>query len=99
MPETLSAPVRPERIRPINGCGDTAPGPVLYWMSRDQRAADNWALLHAQGEALARGVPLVTVFCLAPVFLGGTLRQAGAGTPNAQDCRCADEPDRQASYR
>jgi deoxyribodipyrimidine photo-lyase len=46
-------------------------------MSRDQRAADNWALLHAQREALARGVPLVTAFCLAPVFLGAALRQYG----------------------
>jgi len=22
--------------------------PVVYWMSRDQRADDNWALLYAQ---------------------------------------------------
>ncbi|MEI8121204.1 MAG: glycosyltransferase family 2 protein [bacterium] len=43
MPETPSAPVCPERIRPMNGCGDTAPDPVLYWMSRDQRAADTAA--------------------------------------------------------
>jgi deoxyribodipyrimidine photo-lyase len=59
----------------MNRCGDTAPGLVLYWMSRDPRAADNWALLHAQREALTRGVPLVTAFCLVPVFLGATLRQ------------------------
>jgi deoxyribodipyrimidine photolyase len=59
MPETPSAAVRPERIRPMNRCEDTAPGPVLHWMSRDQRAADNWALLHAQREAMARGVPLM----------------------------------------
>jgi len=44
-------------------------------MSRDQRAADNWALVHAQREALAHGTPLVTAFCLAPDFLGATLRQ------------------------
>ncbi|MBM4164625.1 MAG: deoxyribodipyrimidine photolyase, partial [Lentisphaerae bacterium] len=77
MPETPSTPVRPERIRPLNRFVDTAPGPVLYWMSRDQRAADNWAILHAQAEALTRGVPLVTAFCLAPAFLGATLRQYG----------------------
>ena len=44
-------------------------------MSRDQRVADNWALLHAQEEALARQAPLAVVFCLAPAFLGATLRQ------------------------
>jgi deoxyribodipyrimidine photo-lyase len=49
-------------------------GPVLYWMSRDQRADDNWALLFAQAEALERRVPLGVVFCLAPTFLGATAR-------------------------
>jgi deoxyribodipyrimidine photo-lyase len=44
-------------------------------MSRDQRARDNWALLFAQDTALAVGRPLVTVFCLAPSFLGATVRQ------------------------
>lgn len=44
-------------------------------MSRDQRAADNWALIHAQREAWLREAPLVTAFCLAPRFLGATLRQ------------------------
>jgi deoxyribodipyrimidine photo-lyase len=68
-------PIRAERIHPLNQRPPAAEGPVLYWMSRDQRAADNWALLHAQREALIRGAPLVTVFCLAPDFLGATLRQ------------------------
>ena len=52
-------------------------GPVIYWMSRDQRAQDNWALLHAQDLARAKGTPLAVVFCLAPSFLGATLRQYG----------------------
>lgn len=77
MRKVLPPTLRPERIRSLNGCGEAAPGPVLYWMSRDQRADDNWALLHAQREACTRGVPLVTAFCLAPVFLGATLRQYG----------------------
>jgi deoxyribodipyrimidine photolyase len=51
------------------------PGPVLCWLSRDQRVADNWALIHAQREALIRQAPLVTIFCLAPGFLGAPLRQ------------------------
>jgi deoxyribodipyrimidine photo-lyase len=46
-------------------------------MSRDQRVADNWALLHAQSLALQRQVPLAVVFTLAPGFLGATRRQYG----------------------
>ena len=54
-----------------------APGAAVYWMSRDQRVADNWALLHAQSLALARQAPLAVVFTLADSFLGATLRQFG----------------------
>lgn len=49
-------------------------GPVVYWMSRDMRINDNWALLHAQDLALALESPLVVVFCLTAPFLGATLR-------------------------
>jgi deoxyribodipyrimidine photo-lyase len=51
------------------------PGPVAYWMSRDQRVADNWALLHARDLARHQGAPLAVVFALAPGFLGATIRQ------------------------
>jgi len=51
------------------------PGPVVYWMSRDQRVADNWALLFAQELALQRKDPLIVAFCLVPTFLGATMRQ------------------------
>ena len=50
-------------------------GPVVYWMSRDQRVADNWALLYAQELARVRRVPLAVAFTLAPRFLDATLRQ------------------------
>ena len=50
---------------------------VVYWMSRDQRAEDNWALLHAQHLAEQKGYGLAVVFCLVPKFLGATLRQYG----------------------
>ena len=50
-------------------------GPVLYWMSRDQRVKDNWALLYAQELALNLKRPLWVVFSLAPRFLKATLRQ------------------------
>lgn len=57
--------------------GDSPPGPVVYWMSRDQRANDNWALLFAQNMALERRSPLCVVFCLVPEFLGATIRHYG----------------------
>ena len=62
------------RVRPLNEARP-GQGPVVYWMSRDQRVRDNWALLYAQELALSLGQPLGVVFCLAPAFLGATLRQ------------------------
>ena len=50
-------------------------GCVIYWMQRDQRITDNWALLYAQECALAMQQPLLVVFCLVPYFLGATIRQ------------------------
>jgi deoxyribodipyrimidine photo-lyase len=50
-------------------------GPVAYWMSRDQRVEDNWALLFSQHLALEAKVPLLVTFCLVPRFLGATVRQ------------------------
>jgi deoxyribodipyrimidine photo-lyase len=48
---------------------DIRPGPVVYWMSRDQRVNDNWAMLFAQEQAIRTKSPLVVVFCLVPSFL------------------------------
>jgi len=50
-------------------------GPVIYWMSRDQRINDNWALLYAQQLALEKNRSLAVVFNLVPIFLDATLRQ------------------------
>lgn len=50
-------------------------GPVVYWINRDRRRDDNWAMLYAQQVALERKVPLIAVFCLVPTFLDATLRQ------------------------
>ena len=49
-------------------------GPVVYWMSRDQRVRDNWALLFAQEIALERKDSLTVLFCLVPRFLDATIR-------------------------
>jgi len=64
------------RVRLLNEC-EERPGSVVYWMSRDQRARDNWALIFAQELALRWRQPLAVVFCLVPRFLGATIRQYG----------------------
>ena len=51
------------------------PGPVIYWMSRDQRVEDNWALICAQKIAFKKQVPLIVVFCVVPEFLNATNKQ------------------------
>lgn len=65
----MRARVDQRRIRSLNEEPIRMRGPVVYWMSRDQRADDNWALLYAQELALASKVPLVVSFCLAPKYL------------------------------
>ena len=57
--------------------GKTIEGPVLYWMSRDQRVQDNWALLYGQRLALKKKCSFAVAFCLVPEFLGATIRQYG----------------------
>lgn len=52
----------------------TGPGPVIYWMSREQRAHDNWGLLLAQQKGLELQRPLVVVFCLTTSYPGANLR-------------------------
>ena len=54
--------------------GQCGKGPVVYWMSRDQRMGDNWALLWAQQEALIHQKGLLVVFCMIPNYPGATLR-------------------------
>lgn len=59
--------VNPKRIRAIRG--GEARGPVIYWMSRDQRVSDNWALLYSLEMARRLNGSLAVAFCLAPRFL------------------------------
>jgi deoxyribodipyrimidine photo-lyase len=49
-------------------------GSVVYVMAREQRVADNWALLHAATLAEQRAVPFVVLFALAPMFNNGSAR-------------------------
>ncbi|MFP4672860.1 MAG: deoxyribodipyrimidine photo-lyase [Desulfohalobiaceae bacterium] len=66
--------IDPARIQALNQA-EPGQGPVLYWMSREQRIQDNWALLLAQNLALEAGQGLAVMFCLQPSFLGATWRQ------------------------
>lgn len=68
--------VKSDRIRVLQE-KHTGKGPVVYWMSRDQRISDNWALLYAQEIAKKKTEPLMVVFCLVSDFLNATMRQYG----------------------
>lgn len=88
--------VNPSRVRLLSenkpAAAAAASGPVILWMSRDQRIDDNWALLFAAQLAAAGGtnapasstssssaspVPLAVAFNLVPAFLGAGARQFG----------------------
>jgi len=68
--------INEKRIRLLQK-GIETNGPVVYWMSRDQRVNDNWALLFAQKLALANKRSLVVTFNLVSDFLEATIRQYG----------------------
>jgi deoxyribodipyrimidine photo-lyase len=50
-------------------------GPVIYWMQREQRVNDNWALIYAYERAVENNQSLIVVFNLVDNFLLATLRQ------------------------
>jgi len=55
--------------------GKLSNAPVVYWMQRDQRVHDNWALIYAQEIAIKIEQPLYVLFNLVPKFLDATFRQ------------------------
>jgi len=66
--------VNSHRIKPINRIEFSGKG-VCYWMQRDKRVADNWALLHAQDLALKYKVPLYVCFTYLGKFKEANIRQ------------------------
>ncbi len=68
--------INEKRVRLLQK-GNETNGPIVYWMSRDQRVHDNWALLFAQKLALEKKKSLVAIFNLVPDFLEATIRQYG----------------------
>jgi len=70
----MKSMVRPERVGKLNNISYKG-GPVVYWMSREQRVCDNWALLYAQELSQRFETSFAVVFALTPDFLGATQRQ------------------------
>ncbi|XP_017132851.1 deoxyribodipyrimidine photo-lyase [Drosophila elegans] len=90
---------RKKRVRVLSKNEDveeSSKGGVVYWMSRDGRVQDNWALLFAQRLALKLELPLSVVFCLVPKFLNATIRHykfmMGGLQEVEQQCRTLDIP-------
>ena len=56
------------RVRTLTSSNDIKVGGncIMYWMSRDQRADYNWALLLAHYLATEQGVPVAVCFNLTP---------------------------------
>jgi len=55
-----------ERVRTLNDRPRKTSGPVVYWIQRDMRVSDNWALLYAADTARELHVLLIVCFTLAP---------------------------------
>jgi deoxyribodipyrimidine photo-lyase len=68
--------INEKRVRLLQD-GSETDGPVIYWMSRDQRVHDNWALLFAQKIAIEKRRPLAVLFSLQSNFLSAAVRQYG----------------------
>ncbi|MGE3278570.1 MAG: deoxyribodipyrimidine photo-lyase [Candidatus Altimarinota bacterium] len=66
--------MNPKRARRLNTI-DYAQGPLLYWMDRDRRAHDNWALLYAQEMAKKHGQALAVCYVFPETFLDSAWRQ------------------------
>jgi deoxyribodipyrimidine photo-lyase len=63
-----------KRVRNLKKGRETE-GHVLYWMSRDQRVNDNWALTYAIESAENEDQSVIVAFAVSVDFLGATWRQ------------------------
>ncbi|XP_077235521.1 photolyase 1 [Tasmannia lanceolata] len=73
----FSCTVQTGRIRVLKEQNSLRKGPVIYWMFRDQRLRDNWALIHAIEQANKIDAPVAIVFNLLDQFLGAKARHFG----------------------
>ena len=72
----MASPVNPKRVHIIKEFPHRN-GNVVYWMGRDMRMNDNWALLFAQSLGIKYKLSLAVVFVLIPEFLDATERTYG----------------------
>ena len=75
-----SGSVQPGRVRVLKEGfkpSDGNVGPVVYWMFRDQRLRDNWALIHAVDQANRANASVAVAFNLFDQFLGAKARHLG----------------------
>lgn len=73
----LTQGVHRGRVQSLKRPGLSKDGPVVYWMSRDHRSRDNWALLHAVHQARDQGVAVAVAFNLVESFLEARARHFG----------------------
>ena len=66
--------IKKERLYDLTPDRESA-GNVVYWMSREQRSADNPGLLHARDLAMKLNCSLSVVFALTDNFLDASYRQ------------------------
>ena len=64
------------RIKKLNNL-EYSNGGVVYWMQRDRRSNNNWALVHAQNIAIRLKAPLTVFYSLNGNFNDGNHRQYG----------------------
>ncbi|KAL6004825.1 hypothetical protein ACLOJK_005381 [Asimina triloba] len=65
------------RVRVLRERRSPEKGPVVYWMFRDQRSRDNWALIHAVDQAAKMDTSVAVAFNLFDRFLGAKARHFG----------------------
>jgi deoxyribodipyrimidine photo-lyase len=63
--------VHSERIFRYNNIAYQS-GCIVYWMQREQRTKDNWALIFAQEQAIEVRQPLYVIFNKVPEFAGAS---------------------------
>ncbi len=67
--------LNPHRIRVLKQAKYNRNTKVLYWMQRDKRVQDNWALIFAQKLAIEYQVPLLVCYSYIGQFPKANLRQ------------------------
>ncbi len=77
----------------INSDNDKGQRCVYYWMQRDLRTVDNWALLFAQHLAQSQNIPLRVLYVLPCPYTSTSAAIAGDNSNNSD----SDDSDHDAS--